>query len=253
MPAVNGTDLQEYAFIRQGAFQMGCAPADRRCQPGEKPQHEVRINRDFWIGRTEVTIGAYYRYLGQNRKPKLPFWLKNAQTSSIQDHPIVNVTWPQAAAFCAWAGGRLPTEAEWEYAARGGETNRIYPFRDYENPGDKANFQGRQGKDRFDYTAPVKMFDPNSWKLYDMSGNVWEWTADWFAPDYYSYSPREDPQGPAHGREKVYRGGSFFSDPKVHLRISLRNRLQPDLYGDNIGLRCVLENSPETRNLLGVR
>jgi formylglycine-generating enzyme required for sulfatase activity len=104
----------------------------------------------------------------------------------------------------------------------------------------------------YDYTSPVKSFDPNSWGLYDMAGDVWQWTADWFDANYYSTSPADDPTGPDTGKERVVRGGSFRSDPAKHLRISYRDKFPPEAGPklDAVGFRCVLEDSPETRSLL---
>jgi formylglycine-generating enzyme required for sulfatase activity len=161
-------------------------------------------------------------------------------------HPVADVGWDDAAAFCGWVGGRLPTEAEWEYAARGGRSGEIYPFQ-AENARDKANFEGAQGNDRYKYTAPVKSFDPNSYGLFDMAGNVWEWTADWFSPTYYRESPKEDPKGPPAGKERVARGGSFYSDPAKHLRFSFREKYPPNGL-DRVGFRCVLPDGRETRD-----
>ncbi|HLK64851.1 MAG TPA: SUMF1/EgtB/PvdO family nonheme iron enzyme [Bryobacteraceae bacterium] len=241
----NKTDRQEYVFLSGGMFQMGCVPSDRkqdRCENNEKPQHQVRISQDFWMGATEVTIDAYKRFVGANRSRKMPsspFWKQDGA------HPIVNVSWEDAEAFCGWVGGRLPTEAEWEYAARGGKTNEIYPFNS-ENSRDDANFEKTSGNDQYVYTAPVKQFNPNPWGLFDMAGNVWEWTADWFSDSYFAESPLKDPKGPPSGKAHVIRGGSFASDPAKHLRISYRDKC-PGISTDRVGFRCILEDSPEIR------
>ena len=248
---VNRVDRKEYAFIPKGTFQMGCVPSEAKkdqCEENEKPRHEVRITHDLWMGATEVTIDAYNKFVEDNRgrkKPQAPFWKPPA------DHPVVDVNWDAAAAFCRWVGGRLPSEAEWEYAARGGTDGEVYPFNS-ENSRDKANFDGTQGNDHYKYTAPVKSFDHNGFGLYDMAGNVWEWTGDWFGRTYYAESPpRDDPKGPASGTERVVRGGSFYSDPAKHLRISFREKYPPQKGQDRVGFRCVLEDGAETRKRLG--
>jgi formylglycine-generating enzyme required for sulfatase activity len=160
-------------------------------------------------------------------------------------HPVFDVAWAEAQGFCAWVGGRLPTEAEWEYAARGGVQGEIYPF-NFDNAREKANFYGLKGNDRYAHTAPVRTFDPNGFRLFDIAGNVWEWTADWSDPTYYQQSPEQDPTGPSSRTERVARGGSFFSDPAKHLRISYREKFPPKGV-DGVGFRCVLEDSPDTR------
>jgi formylglycine-generating enzyme required for sulfatase activity len=249
VPQTNKQDREEYKFIPKGTFQMGCVP-NSACEAAEKPRHEVHLTRDFWIGVTDVTMNAFKRF---RKPPKQGFWSTSKDWSEY--HPVVNVSWADASAFCNWVGGRLPTEAEWEYAARGGQADQAFPFVS-ENSRDKANFssQGRQGNDVYDFTSPVKSFDPNSWGLYDMAGNVWQWTADWFDTNYYSSSPVDDPKGPDTGKERVARGGSFRSDPAKHLRISYRNKFPPSAGPklDEVGFRCVLEEGSETRSLLNV-
>ena len=119
-------------------------------------------------------------------------------------HPIVKVTWHEAEAYCKWAGGRLPTEAEWEYAARGGKEGLKYPWGNGVTH-DDANFAGTGGRDNRKNTAPVESFPPNGYGLYDMAGNVWEWVADWYDEDYYESLPEDspslDPLGPSTSRK----------------------------------------------------
>ncbi|HUA62753.1 MAG TPA: SUMF1/EgtB/PvdO family nonheme iron enzyme [Verrucomicrobiae bacterium] len=248
-PQTNTKDREDYKFVPKGSFDMGCVPAGP-CDAAEKPRHKVNITQDFWIGVTDVTVNAYKHF---KAPPKQPFWRTEKDWSEY--HPVVNVPWADAAAFCEWAGGRLPREAEWEYAARAGQADQIFPF-DISNARDKANFQNLEpkGNDVYRYTSPVKSFDPNPWGLYDMAGNVWQWTADWFDASYYSSSPADDPKGPAGGKERVVRGGSFNSDPAKHLRISYRQGIAPNnkLKLDDVGFRCVLPDGPETRARLAI-
>jgi len=247
-PATNRTDREEYVWIPPGSFSMGCVPKDSRCEGNEKPQHAVTVTHGFWMGRNEVQVRSYQRYAdaAKRKMPGGPLW----DTKWRQDdRPISNVSWDDARAYCTWVGGRLPTEAEWEYAARGGLPNQVYPLDD-ENSREKANFAGKKGNDRWDETAPVRSFDPNPFNLYDMFGNVWEWVQDWSGT--YPDSAQTDPQGPPNGKGHVARGGSFDSDPAKHLRISIRK--ETNKAANNIGFRCVLPDSPETAKLLtGIR
>lgn len=247
IPRQNHTDREFYVWIPAAKFLMGCVPADTKCEKNEKPQHEVTLSKPFWMGQNEVRVSSYQLFVSASKKahrmPPGPFWDKKWERD---DRPISGMSWEDAAAYCGWAGGRLPTEAEWEYAARAGKPNEVYPL-DSENSRDKANFAGKKGNDIFEYTAPVRKFDANGFQLYDMAGNVWEFVNDWYSADYYASSPAVDPKGPDEGKQHVRRGGSFFSDPKKHLRISIR---EPSNAENNVGFRCVLGDTPETRRLL---
>jgi formylglycine-generating enzyme required for sulfatase activity len=221
------------------------------CEENERPQHQVTITKAFWMGSTEVTILAYKRYIQADPKTrKLPGEApQHDKKRDKTSNPIGGATWEEAEAFCKWAGGRLPTEAEWEYAARGGKKDEVWPLND-ENSRDRANFDGKKGNDIFDFEAAVKSFDPNDFGLWDMAGNMWEWVNDWYSEKYYMLSPERDPPGPATGKKHVRRGGSWFSDARKHLRISIR---QPGDRGNNVGFRCVLDNTPEIEALFEAR
>ena len=245
----NPRDRQEYVFIPPGKFKMGCVPKDTRCEANEKPQHEVTISQGFWMGRTELEVSAYQRFV-DDKKLKMPGATNYNPRWRTTNYPMVLVKWEEAKAFCTWAGGRLPTEAEWEYAARAGMTDEVYPLND-ENSRDKANFYGKHGNDRFEEAAPVRSFDANGFNLFDMAGNVWEWVEDWYSPAYYAESPAADPHGSAAGKEHVIRGGSFESDPKQHLRLSFRKSQGGAAY--HVGFRCVLDDNEATKKLLNVR
>ncbi len=164
-----------------------------------------------------------------------------------QDHPAVHISWNDAQAFCAWTGSRLATEAEWEYAARGGLVQRRFPWGDDLEPGGghRMNvFQGRfpaenTAADGYAGTAPVSAFEPNGHGLHQMTGNVWEWTADWFDPAYYARSPRTDPHGPSAGTARVMRGGSYLCHASYcnRYRVDARSSNTPDSSTGNLGFR----------------
>lgn len=166
-----------------------------------------------------------------------------------KDHPIVNVTWNDAKAFCEWSGGRLPTEAEWEYAARSGREGTKYPWGDaisheQANYGQEVCCGGlASGRDRWEYTSPVGSFDANGFGLHDMIGNVWEWCADVYDGAYYGRSAGTDPRNDSGGSARVVRGGSWVNYPRV-LRASNRGWLERGVRGADYGLRCARDVSP---------
>jgi formylglycine-generating enzyme required for sulfatase activity len=249
----------EYVWIPPGTFQMGCVPGDPECTTDELPRHRVTLSKGFWIGKTEVTVKAYEQFARKTRRPmppepkSTPFRTLSGRGDGItkafrpgpgkkEDRPIVNVTWDEAAAFCEFCGGRLPTEAEWEYAARGGKEDTIYP-NGASISRDEANYGSVGGKDLWHYAAPVGSFQAGAYGLYDMAGNVWEWCSDWLYEDYYRNSPEMDPQGPESGVARAARGGSWGFGPK-YLRISIRVRAAPGDRSEDMGFRCVLPTMP---------
>ena len=212
---------------------MGCVPGDGSCHGNEHPRHEVEITRPYELTTTEVTVGQYNAYADAagHRTPRQPLW------NDSPEQPVVNITWEEAAAVCEGLGGRLPTEAEWENGARAGADGAVFPWGSaFERRW--ANAVGRAGRvDPWQYTAPVGSFPPNGYGLYDMSGNVWEWTADWYAPHYPAGTAR-DPRGPASGSRRVIRGGSWDSTAP-RMRTSIRHALPPEgRYNLFVGVRC---------------
>jgi formylglycine-generating enzyme required for sulfatase activity len=203
---------------------MGCSDNDKECDADEKPAHLVTITKGFWLEQTPVTQEAYQRVTRTN--PSHFFG---------ETLPVENVTWSQAKAYCEAVGGRLATEAEWEYAARAGTTTPRYG-----NIDAIAWYNNNSGFE----THEVGQKQPNPWGLYDMLGNVWQWNADWYDGKYYANSPSEDPQGPTGPEHySVLRGGSWFGEA-TNLRSSYRFSYGPGGRNDNIGFRCVREVFP---------
>ena len=214
----------------------------------EQPAHAVALD-GFWIDRTEVTNEQYAAFLNEegNQDEGGTTWLDlNEEDSLVErvgdeyrpkggyaDHPMVEVSWYGAAAYCEWAGARLPTEAEWEYAARGTD-GRKYPWGSSAPDCSKAQFDGCGGR-----TVPVasKPAGASPYGAQDMAGNVWEWVADWYDSDYYERSPSENPPGPSSGEYRVLRGGSWGSGPDV-VRGAHRYWDNPDAAGYYAGFRC---------------
>jgi formylglycine-generating enzyme len=212
----------DWVAIPSGVFQMGCSPTDALCDPEESPRHEVALD-SFYLTATEITQRQYEDVTASNP----------GYHASCPHCPAEVVEWTEADAFCTAVGGRLPTEAEWEYAARAGS--------------DAAYVCGPEPTclevtswyrdDSGDSSHPVAEKAPNDFGLYDMLGNVEEWVSDWYDADYYTQSPRENPRGWSTGRMRVVRGGGW-NQYSAYLRVSYRNRQAPDYSTTNLGFRC---------------
>lgn len=194
----------ELVYVPAGEFRMG--DEERR---QAKPVHKVKL-RAFYIGKNEVTNAEYKRFCDDTKRkyPDNPHWDSDYFIGK-PDYPVIYVTWLDASDYAKWAGGRLPTEAEWEYAARGGTTTYYYWGDDLTH--NQLNYLGvKEGeRDQWEHTSPVSSFPPNQFGLYDMLGNVWEWVADWYAEDYYSKSPKENPKGPQKGTQRILKGDGW--------------------------------------------
>ncbi len=257
----NSNDGLNYVWIPPGTFMMGCSPGDKECYDFETPAHQVSISKGYWLGQTEVTVAAFKRFVGAiggqmppepnlNGAPLNPGWGNEAM-------PMVDVTWDDAQAYCHWAGGRLPTEAEWEYAARAESTAPRYG-----ELGDIAWYADDSGTQRLDSQVIWKREDQtnflkrlvengnnmhevgkkqaNGLGLFDMLGNTWEWVNDWWDQSYYQSAQSQDPTGPTSGQLRVLRGGSWVGVPR-DVRASLRNRRNPANKDFDLGFRCARE------------
>ncbi len=270
-------EISGMVYIEGGRFAMGTNEGF----PFESPAHEVTLE-GFYLDRTEVTnkeFRAFVEATGYRTEsekqgssgvfdPAARDWKLvdgadwrhptgpgpgsgSGPGSGIEDkldHPVIHVSWDDAAAYAKWAGKRLPTEAEWEFAARGGLQEATYAWGEELTPQGshltniwQGPFPVRDNEhDGFGGVAPVKKFPPNGYGLYDIAGNVWEWVADWYAPDYYRRSPEDNPRGPASGREKVQRGGSWLCSENYcqGYRVAARQKTARDSALNNLGFRC---------------
>jgi formylglycine-generating enzyme required for sulfatase activity len=267
---------------------MGDAFGEGYASDGETPVHEVELP-GFRIDATAVTnamFAAFVEATGYRTEAEryhtsavfhllveandddvlgpaagAPWWLNvrgadwahprgtRSHWDQAPDHPVVHVSWHDAQAYCTWAGRRLPTEAEWEYAARGGLAGARYAWGDELTPGGEHRCNIWQGTfptlntedDGHLGTAPVKSFPANGYGLYEMAGNVWEWCNDWFLPKYYRTSPRENPQGPTIGAGRVMRGGSYLCHESYcnRYRVAARTSNTPDSSSGNCGFRTI--------------
>jgi formylglycine-generating enzyme required for sulfatase activity len=228
--------------VPAGEFLMGSTDADSNAASDEKPQRKVYLDA-FLIDRTEVTNAMYARCV-QASACRPPNDVKSSKRSSYYgnaqyaNYPVVYVSWNDAQAYCKWAGSRLPTEAEWEKAARGPSTGsgggRIYPWGNEPPDAQRSNFAGKAGD-----TTPVGAYPVGAspYGALDMAGNVWEWVADWYDEKYYASMPARNPQGPGSGQNRVRRGGSWYY-PQSYVRAANRTSNGPGLVDDGVGFRC---------------
>ena len=198
---------------------------DRLGNPITKKVIGLASSPSLWFDKTEVTVGQFKKFLAETDHPfDGDLWAKVYIYSPTEKHPMINVDWHDATAYSRWAGKRLPTEIEWEFAARGGLKGKGYSWgNDGSFARNYANYQGIGGKDKWEDCAPVGSFKPNGYGLFDMAGNVWEWCQDWYDSDE---------------RTRMLRGGSWSNDTG-DLRVAYRLNVYPNYRGNYLGFRCV--------------
>lgn len=282
--------LQSPVPLPGGEFAMGDAFDEGYAADGETPVHRVHL-RPFALDPTAVTNAEFAAFVAATghvtdaerygrsavfhlalaapanavlgRVQAAPWWVSvrgadwahpggpDSGIEDLLDHPVVHVSHRDALAYCRWAGKRLPTEAEWEYAARGGLAGSRFAWGDELTPGGEHRCNIWNGDfptvntltDGYLTTAPAAAFPPNAFGLRNMSGNTWEWCADWFSPYYYRRSPDEDPQGPRFGQGRVMRGGSYLCHHSYchRYRVAARSANTPDSTAANLGFRCATD------------
>lgn len=269
-----------------GEFAMGDAFDEGYSDDGEAPVHRARV-RPLHVDRTAVTVAQFAAFVDVTgwttdaerygssavfhlavlaeredvlgSAPSAPWWLdvrgaswrrpfgSHSDVTDLVDHPVVHVSWRDAQAYCTWAGRRLLTEAEWEYAARGGLEGNRFAWGDEFLPDGRWQCNIWQGRfpvhntedDGWLATAPVRSYPPNGFGLYETAGNVWEWCSDWFSPEYYRQSPYDDPRGASTGDRRVTRGGSYLCHHSYchRYRVAARTGNTPDSSAGNCGFR----------------
>lgn len=276
--------------VEGGSFLMGGVSIRGFPADGEGPVREVRL-KPFLIDCCAVTNAGFAEFIAATgytteaerygwsfvfhlfvpreialrtkRPPQTPWWHAvegaswrypegpGSEIGERMHHPVIHVSWNDAVAYSRWSGRRLPTEAEWEYAARGGLVQKVYPWGDTLTPDGEHRCNIWQG--RFPYqntaadgylgTAPAGAYPPNSYGLFNMVGNTWEWCSDWFSARFHVNGPRGDPHGPPEGETKVMRGGSYLCHASYcnRYRVAARSSNTPDSSTGNIGFRCAAD------------
>ena len=286
-PRVSSGSTEGMALLSGGRFLMGTNDASGFPADGEGPVREIKLDPFFMdvVPVTNESFAAFvaatsYRteaerfgwsfvFVGDlavvaeesKSVPGIEWWRSvngadwrhpegsSSDIADCADHPVIQVSWNDAAAFASWAGKRLPTEAEWEYAARGGLEQKLYPWGDELTPQGVHLCNIWQGKfpekntadDGYAGVAPVRAFPANAYGLYSMTGNTWEWCADWFHPSFHVDGTRANPVGPPEGAAKVLKGGSYLCHESYcnRYRVAARSSNTPDSATTNLSFRCV--------------
>ncbi|HJU05316.1 MAG TPA: SUMF1/EgtB/PvdO family nonheme iron enzyme [Nitrospiraceae bacterium] len=250
MPAaqMTGHDGAPMVLVPAGAFPMGVPQGDRDGGRDEYPRHEVFLN-DYYIDTYEVTNARYLEFVKAtgHRPPQNPkhenrtLWKNGTVSESIADRPVINVDWYDADAYCRWAGKRLPTEAEWEKAARG-TGDRRFPWGNTEPTHKHLNYNQQWRGEKT--LMPVGSYEAGKspYGAYDMAGNVYEWVADWYDPLYYEKSPPKNPPGPETGTFKVLRSSGWAVETPL-VRLFIRIKSDPLNRNDSTGFRCAVSAS----------
>ena len=229
-------DGGEMVLIPGGRFPMGAVPGDLGARDDESPRHVVTLSKAYYMDVAEVTRRQFRAFAFAAKSVALPEMTLDGTTDET---PAYNVTYEEARMFSAWAGVHLPTEAEWERAARGGHDDHVYPWGATDDV--KLRNGGGEDDDGFKGLAPVRSYKPNDYGLFDMAGNVWEWCADWYDEKYYATSPLVDPAGPVTGSNRVIRGSAWNSASETgpyDFQASRRGISEPNARVFSYGFRC---------------
>ncbi len=252
-------DYENTVLIPKGTFKMGASPGDTMAKSDELPLHEVYLD-SYYIYIREVSNRDFLRFVketGYFTTAETRGEKKNWREKDFEhrhDAPVTNVTYDDAMAYCKWVGGRLPTEAEWEKAARGPNDTRMFPWGNKMNQNyfnsDMLSFteykRVRVGDSIYRTPCRTGMFEDgrSPYDVQDMMGNAWEWCLDWYDMEYYKSSPEKNPRGPNEGKYRVLKGGGMTANP-VDFRISNRKYDLPDAVDSTYGFRCVIEAKEE--------
>jgi sulfatase modifying factor 1 len=243
---VKGKDGAPMVLIPEGSFPMGVPHGDRDGGRDEYPRHDVFVN-NFYIDKFELTNSRYLEFVKatNHRIPQNPknatrnLWEGDTITESLADRPVINVDWADAQAYCQWAGKRLPTEAEWEKAAKG-TADRRFPWGNVEPTNKHLNFNQQWIGEKT--LMPVGSYElgKSPFGVYDMAGNVWEWVNDWYDAKYYEKSPAKNPMGPESGTKRVLRGSGWQNETPT-VRIFTRVDSDPTIRNESTGFRCAMD------------
>jgi len=239
-----GDDGAPVVKVPAGPFPMGVPHGDRDGGRDEYPRHEVYLDA-YEIDLYEVTNARYQAFVKATghrvpQNPKNPtrnLWQGETVSDTLADRPVVNVDWADGDAYCRWAGKRLPTEAEWEKAAKG-NTDHRFPWGNVEPTNKHLNFNQKWMGEKT--LMPVGSYEAGKspYGVYDMAGNVWEWVHDWYDPRYYEKSPAKNPKGPDSGTKRVLRGSGWQNETPT-VRIFTRVESDPTVRNESTGFRCV--------------